>query len=943
MGKFSTLRVPHQTPMYTVAPDGRMVMSRTWVIFFERLGGWTGQVNGAGGGGEPGTPEDLPHAILGEVTLTTEYAPDQSNQLLVNVTIAVSFPDNDAKDVTRFFVHLLAPDTAVDTQEALVGGPGQGGTGGTAGEEVPGIVIGDDVNASKIVDLKSAEVMIEKAWDPERPFVQFQHPAPVEIETWRAIVVSAGALSENPADDSPSVTFTVDPSMPGTGGPDVKGREYCPTALNFHLRDRDGNITDLPYYDTAEGASPTWGFSATWENDEKDPRWPNLGGYDLDIVYPEGHVETHASKSSNDLSHDSPMWPIGAPGRFSVRLVSWSTQLHNPRNSYVEGLTPEISFDVAVPVGPSGSEYAQNVTGLNLVNPRYGKNAAGQKALLLPFVWQKPVGDRAYTGCILVMIREEDGVFTHYPLTGLESDDNQIVELNEYPTEPEEVTVYAKSVSNARINEYVPGYPGDPTATPAITFTINPPPETTPLVEAVQATVFYAKDEFGNNVYGYSGSWANPNKNFYPEYQGCRVYWAKRTTESNITEQKELTGIEPGTSFKTSAWPLVPDSGVYLYFVSFDVNGKPRGGYVVDGDEEKVNLAASPSIGPLFVTAQGGTISNDALPDLDVADFADGIEPITFVYSEENNANPAEGYITLPKSTTHVFNTWDNKLYRWWPSLSKYKQIGGGADTEFNGIIVGKVAAGAIRTRELAANEILVGPTPDSAGGDGIASTDRPPIFKVNDSGGTMVGFFGTYSGWQGIYGLNLKVGPSFADPTLEASSTGLTLRGTKAAGRNVTFELIGGGIARPNDYIRMSPFEFDPTYGSLVVKVGSPVDNTEALLASRGLAIFGGGRMLAAIARNPGMVWTTSAAGEIALYAPYADSPSGDPPSYPVRVLLTAIGKTNVSTGAPEALGVVRADRFDAGTAPGYTSPGDTYQAANTIWVRGGIVVGVT
>lgn len=888
--------------------------------------------------GEPLPSENLPNATLGAVKLTTEYAPDQSHQLLINVTIPVSFPGGNAGDVTRFLVRLFAPDTVVDTQEAFAGGPGTGGT--VAGQEVPGILIGDAANASKIVDLKSAEFIIEKPWNPARPFVAFEHPAPVEIEHWRAIVVSASATRENSLNTSPSVVFTVDPSAPGAGGPDViVGREYAPLALNFHLRDRNGNITDLPYYDMAEGASATWGFSATWENDVLDPRWPSLGGYDLDIVYPDGSIETHASKSSNDLSHDSPMWMIGAPGRFRIRLVSWSTQPHNPRNSYVPGLTPEIEFDVAAPVGPTGSEYAGNVTGLNLVNPRYGKNASGQKALLLPFVWSKPVGDRAYTGCILVMIRA--GV--HYPLTGLESDDNQTVELLEFPVAPEEVTVYAKSVSQAKVNEY------DAATTPAITFTLNPPPETTPVVEAVQATVFYAKDEFGGNVYGYSGSWANPNKTFYPEYQGCRVYWAKRTDETHITEQKELTGIEPGTSFKTSAWPLVVDSGVYLYFVSYDVNGKPRGGYTVDGDEEKVNLTASPSIGPLFIDAQGGTISNDALPDLGVADFADGIEPITFVTAEPDD----NGFIDVAKTTTTVFNTVDERLYRWKEFAGKYKQIGGGLDVGFHEIVtnhlitdavtVGKVAAAAIRSREMATHEMLVGPTPASAGGDGIAATDRPPIFKVNDSGGNMVGFFGTYQGWQGIYGLNLKIGPTFADPVLTASSAGLTLRGTKDPGRSVSFELIGGGISRPLDYIRMSPNEFDPTYGSLVVKVGSPTDNTEAMLASRGLAIFGQGRMLAAIARNPGMTYTTSAAGEIALYAPFSDAATGNPPAYPIRVLLTAIGAVDPGLGFPVALGLVRADRFDCNTTPGYSTPGNTYQVCNSIWVRGGIVIGVT
>lgn len=34
----TTIRVPHQTPMYTPGPGNRMILNRTWMIFFERLG-----------------------------------------------------------------------------------------------------------------------------------------------------------------------------------------------------------------------------------------------------------------------------------------------------------------------------------------------------------------------------------------------------------------------------------------------------------------------------------------------------------------------------------------------------------------------------------------------------------------------------------------------------------------------------------------------------------------------------------------------------------------------------------------------------------------------------------------------------------------------------------------------------------------------------------------
>ena len=44
MGKFSTPRVPIQTPMF----DEQGLLTRTWVIFFERLGNWTEISGGLG-------------------------------------------------------------------------------------------------------------------------------------------------------------------------------------------------------------------------------------------------------------------------------------------------------------------------------------------------------------------------------------------------------------------------------------------------------------------------------------------------------------------------------------------------------------------------------------------------------------------------------------------------------------------------------------------------------------------------------------------------------------------------------------------------------------------------------------------------------------------------------------------------------------------------------
>jgi hypothetical protein len=804
----------------------------------------------------PPPTQVLPVAILGTPVLTTSYATDQNHQLLIDVTIPISWPSNNWGDVDRLITHLLAPDNYVDTQEAFVGGPGAGGS--TAGQETPGIVIGDAANASKVVDLDSTGIMIETSWDKDRPFVHFTQPAPTEPEWWRAIVVSASKTQTNKVDGSPSVRFHVLPT-----GPDVLGIEYAPLGLNFRLTDVAGNTTNVIRHDVIEGGTPVWGFSVSWDNDTKDPRYPVLGGYDILIEYPSGSREPTASKSSNDTHHDSEMWTFGAPSDFTVWLVSWSSQAGNKRNSIVAGLTPSVKFHVELPTGPSGNEFANDVIGFRLTNPYYGKNGSGQKTLFLPFNWSKP-DDRRYQGCIIVVIR---GDGTHYPLTGLETDTEQVCELQQYPTTPEAVTFYAKAVSTSgNVNEYVAG------VTPSISFTLQPPAETTPVVNAFQATINYAKDEFGINTYNYSGTWSNPNKALFPEYQGVKIVRANADGSGRI----DLTGVETGTSFNTSYWPVQPANSIYIYAISVDVNGIERA------------ILASPRIGPLFITAQGGTMSNDALPDIDVANFAAGVEPITFV----NTAPDANGWLNVPKQTTEVFNQNDQRLYRWDTNIGRYRVVGSALDIVASTITGGLIKAGAITSLHMAAQEILVGPLPSG----GTAADARPPIFKVENPSRQMVGFFGTYQGWEGLYALNLRVGKSFTTPMLEASNLGLALRGTVAD--PIGFELTDAN----QSYVKMSPITLDATYQSIGVLVSSPspTNASQTYHVSRGLIAYENSNKIFALVRNPN--W---AAGELVIYGP------NDPNT--IRVLVTGVE-------AGIGKGIVRADRFDCGSSPGQT-----------------------
>lgn len=876
--------------------------------------------------GTPVTPPAviLPNAILGTPVVTTGYGTDSNNQLLIDITIGITWLDNNWGAVDRLKVLLYAPDNMVDSQEAFVGGPG--------GAETPGIVIADSTStedaahASKVMAIDSPALMVQPDWNADRPYVHFSYPAPTAPEWWRVIVISASKTAENPAATSPWVRVPVTPQ-----GPDVHGVEYAPLGLDFHLIDpKTGAITDQPYYDVIEGGAPAWGFSCTWQNDAKDPRYPMLGGYDIEIVYPGGSRETHAAKSSNDTRHDSPLWVFGAPGRFGVFLISYGSQQGNPRNSLIPGLTPGATFDVGAPVGPPGQERAKNVVNFVLANSWYGKNGAGQKTLFLDFRWTKPADDRAFGGVILVMIRGGQS----YPLTGLETDTEQICELAQFPAASESVIVYAKSVSvSGDVNEYLAGYPGDSEATPAVSFTLVPPANNLEDVSGITWAVNYVKDEFGANHYFFSGSWETPNKALFPEFQGVKIYFIRKNAQGAITEQILLTGVETGSSFKTTPYPTpAAITGGYLVFATVDVNGVEK------------SIALSPQK-EVFIQPQAGTLKNESLPDLDVANFAAGIEPVTFV-----NQAPSEVDGTLvghAKQTTVVFNNNDRRLYRWNDLLDppRYKVTGSALDIVADTITAGLIATGAIRTEHLAANEILVGPKHPTS--EQVTGTQRPPILKVINWTGLnnsekMVGFFGTYApsgiAWEGIYALNLKIGPEYANPVLEASATGLLIRGTSATNQNVTFEMIDAS----NNSIRMSPIVFAPTYNSLGLKAASDpaiYPFNECWHVSRGFVGFErvsagdpSARKIFALARNP-----YYRAGELVIYGPEA--------AENIRVLITGVDENDM---AQRAKGIVRADRFDCANKPGHTHAGlltviKPGGLSVSLEINGGIITNVT
>jgi hypothetical protein len=111
--------------------------------------------------------------------------------------------------------------------------------------------------------------------------------------------------------------------------------------------------------------------------------------------------------------------------------------------------------------------------------------------------------------------------------------------------------------------------------------------------------------------------------------------------------------------------------------------------------------------------------------------------------------------------------------------------IDGGYDIVADSITSGQIAAGAIRTEELYAGELLVG----QGGG-------KPIRFKVVDTYGSMLAFIGDDSNipFCGGYFKNIKIGPTIYDIRIEASGSGVSITGA-------TFVLSLNGITTKIDH----------------------------------------------------------------------------------------------------------------------------------------------
>lgn len=125
----------------------------------------------------------------------------------------------------------------------------------------------------------------------------------------------------------------------------------------------------------------------------------------------------------------------------------------------------------------------------------------------------------------------------------------------------------------------------------------------------------------------------------------------------------------------------------------------PAGG--TNGIARTTGKVGTSDLGPLIVEA--GNLANGAVSAgklaagaVELTKFANGIEPVAVVSS-----------VPGARVTQTVFNTADDKLYRW-DGAAYVKSVDGG-DITAGSIVAGKIAAGAIGANEIAAGAITTG------------------------------------------------------------------------------------------------------------------------------------------------------------------------------------------------------------------------------------------
>ena len=359
--------------------------------------------------------------------------------------------------------------------------------------------------------------------------------------------------------------------------------------------------------------------------------------------------------------------------------------------------------------------------------------------------------------------------------------------------------------------------------------------EYAPLVTNIFGGVYYRQSVDGIETFGFQGFYDTPIDGT-DRYQGLIptvvFLGGAQPVPLLITGKDEV-------NFKTPEYPLAASSGM-MYFLSKDANGRTNS--IVDGVTPAIAFIVNPqttgnidisrgnpaSLGNgVQITTSGGRkklqvkIKNGSLvADVngielgvipDVSKFAAGIRPVS-----QFAVNPALPDTNYPIGS-YGFNTTTKALLRVNDFGNAWKSGVDTADMALNSVVVGIIAAGTVRSTELASDEIRVG------GGGG-----KPGRFGVYNSTNALIGYIGTNGADEGGWFKETGIGgSSFATAGLISDSVGNILL------RNTNIQLNLNGVTT---YIQN---DADTVTGGHGIKIVDTIANTTMVLTQKNLSCY--------------------------------------------------------------------------------------------------------
>jgi hypothetical protein len=332
-----------------------------------------------------------------------------------------------------------------------------------------------------------------------------------------------------------------------------------------------------------------------------------------------------AGKFPYDATNDTPaIFELDAPTEtesWRVYAVSYTKEIENALLPATETGAPPSTLVNVTPPGLyiSGEEWAANVSNFSAA-AEYSVSEAGDDIWRLVTSWSNPDDSRRFGVEIVIRPDGTSGAEDVVP-SGVLSGGTTEWKSDWWPIGADLhfsafcVSV-AKSGSGFVRNTIVIGVTPRVKYLAAVAQQGTVGQERAPLVTGQSATVVYGVSEAGDVLYGFEGSWSNPN----PPGKFRGVQPTARFAGDSL-DRVLGTEKEGATTFKTDLWPA-PTSGsvaVTIYFVSIDANN--RANTIVPGTTPKVDLTIVAQVGgsgveraPL-VTSFGVTVTDAGIDE----------------------------------------------------------------------------------------------------------------------------------------------------------------------------------------------------------------------------------------------------------------------------------------------------------------------------------------